>query len=50
MNGESDWDHVAEAGMVEGPIEKVTRKEMAMAVEAMEPGERQLDSLECVQG
>ena len=38
MNKENDWDHVTEAGMVEGPIKNVTREEMAIAIKVMKPG------------
>ena len=38
MNEENDWDHIAEASMVEGPIEKVTHEEMVVAIEALKPG------------
>ena len=37
-NEENDWDHVTEASMVEGPIENVTREEMAIAIKVMKPG------------
>ena len=35
MNTENDWEHTAEANMVDGLIEKVTQKEM---MTAMKPG------------
>ena len=38
MNKENDWDHVTEASMVEGPINNVTREEMAIAIKVMKPG------------
>ena len=38
MNKEHDWDHLTAASMVEGPIKKVTREEMATAIKVMEPG------------
>jgi len=27
MNEENDWDHMVEAGVVEGPVKRVTRKQ-----------------------
>ena len=38
MNEENDGDHMKTADMVEGPGEKVTREEMAIAIKAMKPG------------
>ena len=38
MNKENDWDHMPEASMVEGPVEKVSHEEMAIVVYAMKPG------------
>ena len=38
MNKESDWDHETAASMVEGPIEKVTREEKAIAIKVIKPG------------
>ena len=38
MNKEKDRDNITEASMIEVPMEKVTRKEMAIAIKAMKPG------------
>ena len=38
MNKENDWDHVTAASMIEGPIKKITHKEIAIAIKAMKPG------------
>ena len=38
INKENDWDHLAEASMVEGPIKNVIREEMAIAIKVMKPG------------
>ena len=38
MNKENDWDHMTEASMVEGPIKKVSREEVAIPIKAMKPG------------
>ena len=38
MNKENDWDHVTAASMVEGPINNVTCKEMAIAIKVIKPG------------
>ena len=38
MNKENDWDHMIESSMVEGRIEKITHKEMAIAIKSMIPG------------
>ena len=38
MNKEKDLKHLTEASMVEELIEKVTRKEMAIAIKATKPG------------
>ena len=35
MKKENDWNHMTEAGMTEGSVEKINRKEMAIAVKAM---------------
>ena len=34
---ENDWDHKTEARVVERPIEKITRKNMAIAIKVMKP-------------
>ena len=38
IHTENDWDHVAEAIMVKGPIKNVTREEMVIAIKVMKPG------------
>ena len=38
MNKENDWDHMAEANMVAGPIKNVTREKMAIAIKVMKLG------------
>ena len=32
MNEENAWDHEVDAAMVEGPVEKVSRKEVREAI------------------
>ena len=38
MNEENAWDHKVDAGMVEGPVEKVSRKEVREAIRKMKQG------------
>ena len=38
MNIENAWDQLTEAEVVEGPIESVTRREVAEAIQKMKPG------------
>ena len=38
MNKKNDWNHVTEASMVEGPVQEVSREEMAIAAKAMKLG------------
>ena len=35
MNEENAWDHKVDAAMVEGPVEKVSRKEVREAIRKM---------------
>ena len=44
MNEENDWDQMVESDVVEGPVEKVTRKEIVKAMQKMK-SERQLNNL-----
>ena len=44
INEENDWDQMVESDVVEGPVEKVTRKEIFKAMQKMK-SERQLDHL-----
>ena len=36
-NKENDWDYMTEAGVLEGPIEKVTNKEILLAIKEIKP-------------
>ena len=38
MNEENAWDHEVDAAMVEGPVEKVSRKELKEAIKKMKQG------------
>ena len=38
MNEENAWDHKMDAAMVEGPVEKVSRKEVREAIGKMKVG------------
>ena len=38
MNEENAWDHKVDAAMVEGPVEKVSRKEVREAIRKMKQG------------
>ena len=38
MNEENAWDHKVEAAMVEGPVEKISHKEMREAIRKMKRG------------
>ena len=49
MNKENGWDHMTEGSMVKGPIKKVTREEMVIAVEAIKPGKTAGPSEVCAQ-
>ena len=46
MNKENDWDHVT---VGEGPIKKVTREEMAIAINVMKPGKAAEPSEVCAE-
>jgi len=35
MNEENEWDHVAEANMIEGPVERITHHEIVKAIGSM---------------
>ena len=37
INKENDWDYMTEAGVLEGPIEKVTNKEILLAIKDIKP-------------
>ena len=49
MNKENDWDHMTEASIVEGPIEKITYEKMAIAIKVMKPGKAAGPSKVCVE-
>ena len=38
MNAENKWDHMVETDVVEGPVEKVARKEIVEAMQKMKSG------------
>ena len=38
MNKENDWDYIAEANMVVGPIVKITPKKVVIPIKPMRPG------------
>ena len=38
MNKEDDWDHMTEANMVKGSIEKIIQEETVIVIKAMKPG------------
>ena len=38
MNEENEWDHIMEADVVEGPVEKVARNEIVKAMQNMTSG------------
>ena len=38
MNQENDWDHITTANLVEGPIEKVSKEEIIIALKMMKQG------------
>ena len=38
MNEENVWDHSVDAVMIEGPVEKVSRKEVREAIRKMKQG------------
>ena len=38
MNEENAWDHKVDAAMVEGPVKKVSRKEVREAIKKMKQG------------
>ena len=48
INNENEWDHVTEASVVEGPIEKIPCKEMAIAIKKRNQ-KKLLDPLKYVQ-
>jgi len=35
INEENDWDHMVKADVVEGPVERLTRKEVVEAIKKM---------------
>ena len=49
INNENDWDHVTEASEVEGPIEKIPCKELAIAIKMMKPGKAAGSSEVCAE-
>ena len=49
INKENNWDHMTEASMVEGLVEKVTHKEMVTAVKPMKPRKAIEPSKVCTQ-
>ena len=38
MNKENDWNHIKEASMIKGPIEKVTPEKKTKAIKPIKPG------------
>ena len=49
MNKENDWDHVTEAREIDGPIKKISREEMKIAIKAMKPGKDAEPSKVCAE-
>ena len=48
MNKENDWDYIAEANMVVGPIVKITLEKVVIPIKPMDQ-ERLLDLMKHVQ-
>ena len=49
MNKEHDWDRITKANMMEGLIENGTRKEMVIAIKAINPGKTTGPSAVCAE-